>query len=232
MPGHDPKNETTRKVSRRWPLVSGSVALALAVLIGGLVTLRGALPPELDGEWMEELLDERSDPLTAVMWVISWAGGGWFAIFVVPLGIAGALLLLRRPWSAGFAIVASALSAGVVQALKHLFGRARPEDMLVVSDFGSFPSGHTANAATVGAIAFVLTWRWWVMAAGLAWVVLMAVSRTYLGAHWLTDTIGGALIGVAVVVLLWAPLATVLHREYDKPMPWLRDRVTEHAGAR
>ena len=75
------------------------------------------------------------------------------ATFVVPLGGAAVMLALRRPWGAVFVLAASAGSALVVQVIKGMFGRARPEDMIVVSDHGSFPSGHTANAATIATIA-------------------------------------------------------------------------------
>ena len=48
---------------------------------------------------------------------------------------------------------------------------------------------------------------------GAVYTVLMAISRTYLGAHWLSDTIGGLLVGAGVALLLWAVLATPLERE-------------------
>lgn len=218
----DVTRQTSKRISRFWPVVSGGTAIGLVVLLGLVVTLRATLPLELDGEWMEEILEERTGFWDTIAYGISWLGGGWFAIFVVPLGVAGLLLALRRPWSALFAVLAPALSAGCVQALKHLFGRARPEDILINADFGSFPSGHTANAATLGAIAFLLTWRWWVLAAGIGWTVLMALSRTYLGAHWFTDTIGGMLLGAAVVLLVWAPLALKLYDERRRAIPWSR----------
>jgi len=220
MPGHSPSTQTTDRISRRWPVLSGAIALVLVVLLGILVTIRSSIAVEIDAEWMEEILDERSGVASRVAYVISWLGGGWFGVAVVPLGIAGVLLLVRRPWTAMFSILAAALSAGAVQVLKHIFGRARPEEMLVAADFGSFPSGHTANAATLGAIFFLITWRWWVLAAGIAWTVLMALSRTYLGVHWLTDTLGGALLGAAVAALVWAPFAAKLHAEAQRPLSW------------
>ena len=128
--------------------------------------------------------------------VMNWIGGGWFGTLAVPLGGAVALILLKRPWSAAYFLAAEAVSVAMVQVLKHLFGRVRPEDIIVVSDYGSYPSGHVANAATIAAAAVVLFPRLWVVIVGAAWVLLMALSRTYLHAHWLSDTIGGTLIGV------------------------------------
>jgi undecaprenyl-diphosphatase len=204
---------TPRRVQRRWPFITGGVALALAFAVGGLIALRDS-PLELDAEWMEEIVEHRQPFWEVPSLAMNFIGGGWFSIFVIPLGVAALFLILRKPWSALYFILASALSAGLVQLLKTLFGRARPEDMLVASDYGSFPSGHTANAATIAVVLGILLARTWVWVVGAAYVLLMALSRTYLGAHWVTDTIGGALVGVAVAVLLWAPLAQKLYREW------------------
>jgi membrane-associated phospholipid phosphatase len=62
-------------------------------------------------------------------------------------------------------------------------------------------------------LAVILIPRWWVAVAGAAYVVLMALSRTYLGAHWITDTVGGALLGAAVACAAYAIFAGRLHSE-------------------
>lgn len=203
-----------RRVARRWPLISGTVAVVLAFLLGALILTRGnGRPIEADAEWMEEILEHRSPVWEVPALVMNFLGAGIAGVFVIPIAIVVLLLVLRRPWAAGYFVIATIVSAGLVQLLKTLFGRARPEDMLITSDFGSFPSGHVANAATM-AVALGIIFPWlWVWIAGAAYTVAMMVSRTYLGAHWLTDTIGGLLLGAGVAVVLWAPLAAKLDGE-------------------
>ena len=204
-----------RKVTRRWPLISGGTAVALALLLGVIVGLRSS-PYEFDAEWLEELVEHRSPLWDVPAYVMSFLGGGWFGVFLVPIGVGVLFLVLRKPWSALYFVLASALSAGIVQLLKSLFARARPEQILVAADFGSFPSGHVANAATVSVALAILLQRRWVWFAAAPWTLLMILSRTYLGAHWLSDTIGGLLLGSAVAILLWAPLASRLQKEWSR----------------
>jgi undecaprenyl-diphosphatase len=151
---------------------------------------------------------------------LNWIGGGWVAILGVPVVAIVALLLARRWRSALFAAICFAASAGAVQLLKQLFGRARPEDMLVVSDYGSFPSGHTANAATIALVVWVLFPKAWTALLGALWVLAMALSRTFLSVHWASDTLGGALVGAGVVLVLAAWL-----------LPWVRQRREEPVEA-
>lgn len=192
-----------RQLHGRRILWIGVVALLLAIGLGVILLVRGNGPLSIDDGWMHDLAAIRGPVLTALSDAMNFIGGGWFAIFVVPLGGAALFLLARRRWAALVFVVACAASAGLVQLLKGLFGRARPEDILVAVDPGSFPSGHTANAATIAVVLGLLLSRIWVWAAGAVWVVAMALSRTYLGAHWLSDTVGGALLGAGVGLLVW-----------------------------
>lgn len=186
---------------RRLAAIGAGVALLLALGLGVLVVLR---PLEVDAEWMEDVLEIRSGGWEVAALVLDFLGGGWFAIFVVPIGVAIVFLLIRRPWAALTFIVGSAASSALVQLLKGLFGRARPEEILLPLDAGAFPSGHTANAATIAVLLALLLHRAWILIPGVVYVILMALSRTYLGAHWVTDTVGGMLIGTGMAVLAWA----------------------------
>lgn len=149
-------------------------------------------------------------------YLLNTLGGGIIATYIVPLSVAALFLIFRMPWAAGLFLLGSALSAAIVQVLKSIFGRVRPDEILVVSDHGSFPSGHTANAATIAVLAVVLFPRLWVAIVGLAWTALMALGRTQLHAHWLSDTIGGVLIGAGAALLVVAILAVPLLRERER----------------
>lgn len=211
-------DQKTRKVQRFWPLVSGFGVLVVAVLIGALVMLRGAGNPlGFDTEWMEEIVEHRNPFWEIPSLAMNYLGGGLIGVFIVPIGIIVALCLFRRFWAAIYFAVATILSAGLVQLLKGIFGRARPEEILVHADFGSFPSGHVANATTMAVVLAIILRRGWVWVLGVVYVILMLLSRTYLGAHWLSDTFGGLLLGAGVAVIVWAPLANKLYRENERP---------------
>ncbi|MBN9193448.1 phosphatase PAP2 family protein [Microbacterium sp.] len=203
-----------RRASARRLLVPGLVLVALSCVLGAWILARGNDPFVVDAWWNDLLTAWVSPVALGVSRFMNAAGGGLLGVLILPLALAALLLLLRRPWAAAYFVVAEIGSAGGVQALKHLFGRARPENIIVISDFGSFPSGHVANAATIAAVAFVLFPRVWTAVAGAAWVVLMAFSRTYLHAHWLSDTLGGALIGCGAALLVAAAFAGPLLREH------------------
>ena len=205
-----------RRVSRRWPVISGLSALALAALLGIVVVVRSnGLALEVDTEWMDEVIEHRSPIWEIPSLFMNALGGGLFGVLIVPFVITLVIVLIKRPWAAGYYLVATVVSAGGVQLLKQLFGRARPEDMLVTSDFGSFPSGPVANAATMAVCLAIIFPRLWVVLAGAAYTIVMLLSRTYLGVHWLTDTVGGLLLGAGVAVVLWAPVAAKLNGERE-----------------
>ncbi len=215
------------RIARFWPLASAIGALVLVGALAAVIVYRQqnkAFGFEL--EWMDEIIEHRAEIWTFPAIVFNTLGGGIVAIAIVPVLIVVALLLWRRRWAALYFAIASLVSVGVVQLLKAVIGRPRPEDMLVHPDYGSFPSGHSANAALMATALGIIFARAWVWAAGAIYTVAMMLSRTYLGAHWISDTIGGMLVGAGVAVIVWAPFAYLLYREKRAQHPPVWKKAT------
>lgn len=199
----------------RW-LVSGLVLLGLGLALGAWIYARLNEPFPID-LWWNELLSDWSPIVGGFSLVMNFLGGGWFGVFVVPLAGAAVLVVIKRPWSAVYFLAAQIVTTAIVQIVKRTLGRARPDEMLVLSDHGSYPSGHVAEAATIAVSLFVIFPRVVTAVLGAAWVVLMAFSRTYLHVHWLSDTVGGALIGAGSALVVAALFARFIVRERKAP---------------
>ncbi|MDJ1372012.1 phosphatase PAP2 family protein [Gulosibacter molinativorax] len=218
--------ETAAKASRHWPLISALTAFGLVAALALVIVYREANKPfGFEVEWMGEIVEHRGQPWTALAMVFNSIGGGILAIAVIPVVIIVALLLFRRPWAAVYYSSATILTTVLVQVVKYLVHRPRPTEILVATDPGSFPSGHSANAAVMAATLAIIFPRVWVWVLGSIYTIGMMLSRTYLGAHWISDTVGGLLIGIGVAIMLWAPLATRLHRESELAHPPIWQRL-------
>ena len=107
-------------------------------------------------------------------------------------------------------------------AVKHLVQRARPhfDDPLLTLGTYSFPSGHTAGAALfygfLTALVFALPgarrWRAAMVAVGVVMVLLVGLSRIYLGVHYLTDVIGAIILAVLWLALCLSGLRALSRR--------------------
>ena len=175
---------------------------AFAVIVA-LVAIEPERPPLLqsvDGSWRDLVLRapgwaERASELLRTL------GSG---IVMVPLRIGVAIWLLARRRRSDVAVwlLAWALADAVTTALKLVIGRSHPDG----SDGAtSFPSAHAKTAAQVaiGLVLVVTSPRrgrlvWWTIA--VSWIAVMAVSRTVVDEHWLSDVLAGSLLGVACAI--------------------------------
>lgn len=137
--------------------------------------------------------------------------------------LAAVLLFLRGSHRVALWAVTTIAAGGLLGfLLKLLFGRDRPEFLDPVSSAPgySFPSGHAMTAAVASAVLLLmllpLTDRlpYRRVVRGLMWALALVVgigtglSRIALGVHWMSDVLGGWIIGIAVVVATTAAFET------------------------
>lgn len=150
---------------------------------------------------------------------------------LVCAGIAVLLLIARRWRHALYSCVALALGAGAVtQLLKNWLDRPRPAENahldlwgpLILADHGSFPSGHSAAAASLAVIVYVALPPTWVLMrkiwpfVGVAFVLCTMWERTLINAHWLSDTIAGACLGAGISLFVWWLLGPWMERDNER----------------
>ena len=186
------------------------VAFGAFVVLGNFVAAHGE--PGVFVPWERSLFDHS----TLVAWWLTWA---CYPAVLVPMCIAVLALAWRfSEWRARLILsVASLLiSWRAADYFQHVFERARPVDWVVKHETTfSYPSSHAAIAmGFYGLLALMIftsdlpkTTR--NVAGSLLVLLALAIcwSRLSLGAHYVTDIVGGTLLGMVVVCLVLGVLA-------------------------
>ena len=133
--------------------------------------------------------------------------GYWPALTI--LSSAVIVLLVTRTnvaWLPVAFVASHAIAQGAIVAIKPIFHRTRPDDWLLNRELDmSYPSGHSATAITFFLRLIFVIWHARVpTAAQIAASIALGIcvlgipwSRLALGAHYLTDVLGGLLFGTA-----------------------------------
>lgn len=205
--------EPQRRLESRPLLRDHPLALRLSLVLwafGGFVFFALAIPVLADvvqsvDDWVYDLVVDLEAPvLVAVAKGLDFIGSTW--VTAPAMLVVAAYLAFRRRWEAfAFWALAMAGSQLLIGPMKGLYERARPPLSLVETTGYSFPSGHSVAGAAI-AVALVIV----LVPAGprrrnlemlaAAFAVVMALSRVYLRAHWLSDAAGGAALGAAVAI--------------------------------
>ncbi len=203
---------------RPWPLRPQQLAIAVAVFVA--VFLLGMI--FVDAAAINAVKRLPRWVISSFDWITDFGKSGWF---LWPLGILFlALAALPRSLTrmsqavlaaimarVGFLFVAIAVPGLFTNILKHIFGRARPGvggsvDPFLFSPFSwpaayaGLPSGHATTAFSV----LVVFGSLWPRARTilLIYALLIAISRVVVTAHYPTDVLAGALVGVAGALMV------------------------------
>lgn len=189
------------------------VVKTAAVVLLAIALAEFSLLTRLDVELTRTIHGWTVGWLTELVSTLSDLGGSTMVMLVT--AVAAFALAALRHWrgvaALGLAVLGTQLA---VAAGKALVARPRPADVIAVVDPSgwSFPSAHSASTVALYVMLAVIATDLWrgrlrpVIAFGVAGtvVLLVGLSRVYLGAHYPTDVLAGWLVGGALVVASWA----------------------------
>ena len=178
--------------------------------------------------WERQLLLALHVPLPrwldTVLYIVPWAGTNISLMPGVFIAVVWLWARAHRPHLAMRLLVVQIGSYLLNPALKDLYERTRPTLFERRGWYGwsSYPSGHAiAGIAVLLTVAMMLHsergWRWPFYVAGTI-IPLNLYSRLYLGVHWPTDVIGGALVGIVWLVMTTLAFRSKGRRSHRRPL--------------
>lgn len=202
------------------------LTIGAAVLVGATWLFGGISEDLITGDplvMVDALISEwfRSHPYPQFTMGMQFATAlGSTATVGILSAFMGCILLSKRLWYWLLALVLSVAGGMLLNiVLKDLFNRARPgwaDPLMALTDPG-FPSGHTMMATIIyGFMAIYLTlrirswlWRCLIAALTILLVFMVAFSRMYLGAHYLSDVLAAIAAGTAWLALCLTAVETL-----------------------
>lgn len=164
---------------------------------------------ELDTLVYENLVKHMTQVLTDIMKFFTNAGG-WISVACI------CILLVIIPYSRkifGIPVFnAVIISTTLNNILKSIFLRERPDILqLVTEESYSFPSGHAMTNMALYAIIILLTMkrvknkaiRNIIIILSVILILLIGISRVYLGVHYITDVFAGWCLGFLIAIIVY-----------------------------
>ncbi|CAM3961060.1 phosphatase PAP2 family protein [Staphylococcus schweitzeri] len=191
----------------QWKRIS---LLIVFTLVFGIIAFfhESRLGKWIDNEVYEFIYASESFITTSIMLGATKVGEVW-AMLCISLLLVAYLMLKRHKIEALFFALTMALSGILNPALKNIFDRERPTLLRLIDITGfSFPSGHAmGSTAYFGSGIYILNRFGHGNSKGLliglcsVMILLISISRVYLGVHYPTDIIAGIIGGVFCIIL-------------------------------
>ncbi len=162
----------------------------------------------LDNKFYNILINFKSKKLTYYFKFITKFAD---TITIIILSIISLLTLFLKRKESLYLVGTIIISTIVNQSLKHLFLRPRPIDINMIIETGySFPSGHSmASVSFYGFIIYLIfiselnsKTKWIINTLLTLLIISICLSRIYLGVHYLSDVIVGALLSLSLLLVI------------------------------
>ena len=158
--------------------------------------------------FLEHLTEHRTPGMTHFMQGVSNTTTGVSLAVPVSFFVASALNHdIGMEKKSVYMLETIAVGSGIAIVMKYVVNRPRPseKDSLIIpaSDMGSpsFPSGHTSIAFATATSLSLAYPKWYVIVPAYVWACTVGFSRMYLGVHYPSDVLGGAIVGAGSAFL-------------------------------
>jgi undecaprenyl-diphosphatase len=176
----------------------------------------------LDIDILESLNCEKKCPLDNIMTGISDVSYILDISMPATVGLTGLIGHDKDLFYKGIEMGAAAfVNAAITYSMKKIINRDRPYETypeLVVakssSGSASFPSGHTSASFTTATTLSLNFPKWYVIVPSYVWASAVGYSRIYLGVHYPSDVLAGAIIGSGSAYLTFK-INKWLQKKYD-----------------
>lgn len=149
------------------------------------------------------LFKYKSDILTNIMKIITFLGSALSIILLTVLLI----IVVKGKRNKILILINVIVTTLLNQLLKNVFQRGRPIDSIIEESGYSFPSGHSMVSMAFYGFLIYLVYKSNIKYKGLiigllsVLIVLIGISRIYLGVHYPTDVIGGFTLSLSYLLL-------------------------------
>lgn len=186
-------------------IIIGSILLLLFIL--DVVLIFTGNMSWLDNKAYRFFMGFKNETLTSIMKCITFFAS---VKFVVIATIVIAIIMLIMKWWKILPIIISVLTHLPAYSMKYLFKRSRPgESLWLVKESGySFPSGHSMIVIFFyGTIIYLMNkynfkFKKIFTAIFGTLIIMVPISRIYLGVHYFSDVIGGLLLASSLLLFL------------------------------
>lgn len=184
-----------------------SIIITLTIIAFALVSIlmyKGLLD-NFDLETYNKMITYMSPGLTLVVKAITTIGGPLMVVLICAFLVFNPKIRWKFGILTTFGII---LSFSVNWLIKVLFARERPAIMPLVEEGSySYPSGHAAVSVVMYGLLAIYVYqnvknkklKYFLLSICIIFPIVISLSRVYLGTHYMTDIIGGWLVGLLML---------------------------------
>lgn len=217
------QTRTQQGLTRQQKWYAAGFIIGAIVFIPAMIVSLSHHLTGLNARFFYDLNNLTNSYKTAALWLTEGLGAGYAiaACILIPL--------LFKRYRLAWRFFVTVGGAGVVMEIfKYIVKEPRPVQMLhghlheraVETGLNSFPSGHATVATALALVLWIIlpkAWRW----LPVVWILIVCLSRVYLGDHTPLDVVGGfgiGLMAVSFIQLLPHDFAKKLRLDNDKPL--------------